>query len=43
MNVNKMDHAMLSFGLNGGLLVSKASPKAPGGLLRWLARLLQPR
>lgn len=40
MNVSKMDHAMLSFGLMGGLLVPRPTPKGRGlfSLLRGLFR-----
>ncbi len=40
MNVSKMDHAMLSFGLMGGLLVPRPvqGAKRPG----FLASLLKP-
>lgn len=41
MNVSKMDHAMLSFGLMGSLLVPRPTPnvKRPG----LLASLLKPK
>ncbi|WP_172448404.1 hypothetical protein [Caulobacter mirabilis] len=41
MNVSKMDHAMLSFGLMGGLLVPRPTPPKGRGLFGFL-RVLNP-
>ncbi len=44
MNVSKMDHAMLSFGLMGNLSVPRPRPAIKRrGLLAFLQRVLGPR
>lgn len=43
MTVSKMDHAMLSFGLMGGLLVPRPRPRGRSLLARLLKPLSCPR